>query len=70
MHTIHVQLAITLGDDTAKALVELLGPALRQAAVPANDAEERRDHCCKHLPSGKNPGKTHKFGHRDRVGLQ
>jgi hypothetical protein len=28
MQTIHVQLAITLGDDAAKALAELLGPAL------------------------------------------
>jgi excisionase family DNA binding protein len=43
MQTIQVQLAITLGDDAAKALAELLGPVLRQAAVSANDADEGRN---------------------------
>jgi excisionase family DNA binding protein len=40
MQTIQVQLAITLGDDAAKALAELPGPAFRQAAISANDADE------------------------------
>jgi excisionase family DNA binding protein len=43
MQTIQVQLAITLGDDAAKALAELLGPAFRQAAISANDADEGRE---------------------------
>jgi excisionase family DNA binding protein len=44
MRTIHVQLAITLGEDAAIALAELLGPALRQAVGrPAADGNEGRD---------------------------
>jgi excisionase family DNA binding protein len=43
LQTIQVQLAITLGDDAAKALAELLGPALRQVAVPANVVDEARN---------------------------
>jgi excisionase family DNA binding protein len=43
IHTIQVQMAITLGDEAAKALAELLGPALRQAVVPANEAGQGKD---------------------------
>lgn len=43
MQTIQVQLAITLGDDAAKALAELLGPGLRQAAICADDNDEERE---------------------------
>ena len=43
MQTIQFQLAITLGDDAAKALAELLGPALRQAAISANDTDKGRE---------------------------
>jgi excisionase family DNA binding protein len=43
MHAFHVQLTITLGDDTAKALAGLLGPVLGEAAIPASDADEARE---------------------------
>jgi predicted DNA-binding transcriptional regulator AlpA len=41
MRTIHVQLAVTLDEDAAKALAELLGPALCQAlGLPGDDGSE------------------------------
>jgi excisionase family DNA binding protein len=44
MPTIQVQLAITLGDDAAKALAELLAAALKQAAtLPGSDFDEIRE---------------------------
>jgi excisionase family DNA binding protein len=42
MHTIQVQLAIMLSDEAANALAKVLGPTLRQAAVPAGDADGGR----------------------------
>ena len=44
MQTIQVQLAITLGEDAAKIVAELLGPAFRQAAaLLASDTDEGRE---------------------------
>ncbi len=42
MKTIQVQLAVTLGDEAAKALAELLAPALKQAMTDANERTETR----------------------------
>jgi predicted DNA-binding transcriptional regulator AlpA len=44
MQTIQVQLAITLGDDAAKVLAELVAAALRQAAaLTADDVDEGKE---------------------------
>jgi excisionase family DNA binding protein len=44
MPTFQIQLAITLGDDAAKALTELLAAALKQAgAPPGSDFDEKRE---------------------------
>lgn len=42
MKTVQLQLAITLGDDAAKALAELLGPAIKQAMQTGTDEDTRR----------------------------
>ena len=44
MKTIQMQMSITLSDDAAKDLCEILGPALRQTIVqPCDGLNERRD---------------------------
>jgi excisionase family DNA binding protein len=43
MHTLHLQLAITVDDEAARTLAELLVPTLRQAALSQKDADERRE---------------------------
>jgi excisionase family DNA binding protein len=42
MKTVQLQLAITLGDDAAKALAELLGPAIKQAMQIGTDEDARK----------------------------
>ncbi len=42
MKTVQLQLAITLGDDAAKALAELLGPAIKQAMLTDTEEDARR----------------------------
>lgn len=42
MATIHLQLAVTLNDDAAKALAEVLGPAIRQATQSGTEADAAR----------------------------
>jgi excisionase family DNA binding protein len=43
MPTLHIQLAITVNDEAAKALAELLVPALKEAVAPVRDTDERRE---------------------------
>src|SRR5688572_22410308 len=44
MKTIQVQLAVTIGDDTSKLLVDLLTQALKQSASPSADSiDDRRE---------------------------
>jgi excisionase family DNA binding protein len=40
MPTIQVQLAITMGEDAAKAVAEILGSAFSQATITANKAND------------------------------
>lgn len=42
MPTIQLHLAVTLGDDAAKTLAELIGPALRQAISAGSPFDEAR----------------------------
>jgi excisionase family DNA binding protein len=42
MKTVQLQLAITLGDDAAKALAELLVPAIKQAMQTGTEEDARR----------------------------
>ena len=42
MKTVQLQLAIMLGEDAAKALAEVLGPAIRQAMQTGTDNEVKR----------------------------
>lgn len=41
MKTVQLQLAVTLGDDAAKSLAELLGPALKQAMQTGTEEDAR-----------------------------
>lgn len=43
MPVIQFQVAITVGDEAAKAIAEVLGPALKQAAAAADSFDERRE---------------------------
>lgn len=42
MKTVQLQLAITLGEDTAKALAEILSSAIQQAMQQDNDADDKK----------------------------
>lgn len=42
MKTVQLQLAITLGEDAAKALAELLGSAIKQAMQTGTEEDARR----------------------------
>ena len=42
MKTVQLQLAITLDEDAAKALADVLGPAIRQAMQTATDADAKK----------------------------
>ncbi len=42
MTTIHVQLAITLDDEAAIAVAEVLTPAIKQTIGPSTDAFDQR----------------------------
>ncbi|WP_254512798.1 helix-turn-helix transcriptional regulator [Anatilimnocola floriformis] len=44
MKTIQLQLSVTIGDDAARILAEIFGPAIKQAQTPtSSDVDERRE---------------------------
>lgn len=44
MKTIQLQLSVTIGDDAARILAEIIGPAIKHAQRPAHsDVDERRE---------------------------
>jgi excisionase family DNA binding protein len=43
MATFQIQLAITLGEDAARVLAELLGPRLKQVMFPSSNFDEKRE---------------------------
>ena len=59
MPTIHVQMSITLGENDAKAVAEILGPAFRKAMVsPGREFDERRETYRPEAPAVTNDGKS------------